>query len=117
MLPQSVTIDSSIAYVINGNTLQPKAEMLPENAEDKTVIRSGEDGSAATVDSSGLVKDIKPGLTKITAITVNGLKLNVKSGSYSKMLPILKDTSSMPYTERRLYSRTDCDIPVQILSS
>lgn len=68
---ESVTITPSSLEMIEGETASLKAEVLPENADDKTVVWESIDESIATVDTQGNVTAIKPGKTKIMATCGN----------------------------------------------
>lgn len=51
-----------------------KAEIIPENATDKTITWTSSDESVATVSNKGVVKAISVGTAKITAESSNGLR-------------------------------------------
>ena len=67
----SIVLDKDNLSLIEGQTVQLIATVLPENATDKTVIWSSNDTSVATVDSSGMVTAIDVGTTFVTATTTN----------------------------------------------
>lgn len=64
---ESVTITPTSVELIEGETATLTAEVLPEDAEDKTVTWESLDESIATVDQTGKVTAVKPGKTKIMA--------------------------------------------------
>lgn len=73
ILPESVFINKSTVSLKEGESVILSAEVLPEEATDKTVTWTSSDESVATVRSSGFVMAVKAGETTITATTVNGL--------------------------------------------
>lgn len=64
---ESVTITPASVELIEGETATLTAEVLPEDAEDKTVTWESLDESIAIVDQTGKVTAVKPGKTKIMA--------------------------------------------------
>lgn len=72
ILPTSVIIAGD-SNVDKGATIQLSAEVLPENATNKSVTWHTSDPSIATVNSGGLVTGIKGGACVITARTANGV--------------------------------------------
>ncbi|MFD2728380.1 GH92 family glycosyl hydrolase [Enterococcus camelliae] len=70
-----VTINTSaITIMKKGNTLQLKATVTPENATNKQIVWESQNSSIATVDENGLITAVKAGITKVTAISTNGVK-------------------------------------------
>ena len=67
-----VTLDKSSATLEEGKTLQLKATVEPEAAEDKTITWTSSDPAVAEVDENGLVTAKKDGKATITATSVNG---------------------------------------------
>lgn len=59
-------------YIDVGKTMELKADVFPGTAFDKGVFWTSSDTSVATVDSSGVVKGIKPGKATITVTTDDG---------------------------------------------
>ncbi len=54
------------------------AEILPENATDKTIVWTSSDETVAVVDEGGVVTALKKGTATVTATTVNGLSASVQ---------------------------------------
>ena len=62
------------AEIVEGESVQLQATVLPADATDKTVTWTSSDAAVATVNASGLVTALKPGKATITASSANGLK-------------------------------------------
>ena len=62
------------AEIVEGESVQLQATVLPADATDKTVTWTSSDAAVATVNASGLVTALKPGQATITATSANGLK-------------------------------------------
>ena len=79
-----ISLDKSSLTLTVGSTGTFTATVTPINASDKSITWSSSDRSVATVDSSGKVKAIKAGTSKITATASNGMKaeatVTVQSG-------------------------------------
>ena len=71
----SVSLNESNATVTKGNTEQMVATVLPSNATNKNVSWVSSDPSVATVNSTGLVTALNPGITAVTVSTVDGNKM------------------------------------------
>ena len=69
-----ISLDKSSLTLSVGSTGTFTATVTPVNASDKSITWSSSDRSVATVDSSGKVKAIKAGTSKITATASNGMK-------------------------------------------
>lgn len=67
-----ITLNKYTAKLLVGNTLKLKAKVTPKNATVKGVTWSSSDNSVATVDSSGRVQGIAPGMVKIRAKAKDG---------------------------------------------
>lgn len=67
-----ITLNKYTAKLLVGNTLKLKAKITPKNASIKGVAWSSSDNSVATVDSSGRIHGIAPGLVKIRAKAKDG---------------------------------------------
>ena len=76
ILITSIELDVTSSELIEGETLQLTATVLPDNADDKTLVWSSSDESVATVDNNGLVTAIAPGAATITAMTTDGSELS-----------------------------------------
>lgn len=64
---ESITLDQTELTLTEGETAQLTATVLPENADDKTVIWSSSNTAVATVTSNGIVVALKAGTAVITA--------------------------------------------------
>lgn len=71
--PTSVALSDSQVNLVNGDTKQLSAYVLPNDATVKSVTWTVSDGDAVTVNETGLVTAVKPGDAVVTASTVNGL--------------------------------------------
>lgn len=67
-----ITLNKYTAKVLVGETYKLKAKITPKNATIKGVSWSSSDNSIATVDSSGRIQGIAPGLVKIRAKAKDG---------------------------------------------
>lgn len=72
--PQSVGLDTSALVLTEGESAKLSAEVLPQNASNRTVTWRTSNADAAEVTSDGTVQAKKAGSATITAETVNGLK-------------------------------------------
>ncbi len=72
----SIEVDRTAAVVVEGDTLQLNATVLPKNTANKTVAWSSSNPSVATVDENGLVTGVAVGQALITAATTDGSNLN-----------------------------------------
>jgi uncharacterized protein YjdB len=70
--PTSVAFTNTPPTMNPSGTFQATWEVLPENANDKSVTFSSSDTGVATVDSVGLITAIANGTSTITIETVNG---------------------------------------------
>ena len=57
-----------------GNTHQLKLEIVPDYAKDHKITFTSSNPEVAIVSETGMIKAIKPGVTKITATATNGVK-------------------------------------------
>ena len=67
-----IQMRQTTAKILEGQTRQLIATVLPENATNKTIVWSSGDTSIATVNSSGIVTAKKSGTVRITAKTADG---------------------------------------------
>lgn len=75
VLPSSITLDKQESTIKVGETTTLKVNVLPIDADDKTVSWSSEDSEIASVTNEGVVTGHKAGTVKIIATTnANGLK-------------------------------------------
>ena len=70
----SVTLDKSTLELVEEETAQLTATVLPENADDKTVTWTSSNETVATVDENGLVTAVGKGTATITVTTKDGNK-------------------------------------------
>ena len=75
MLGAGVSLNKSNATVTKGNTEQLVATVSPSNATNKNVSWLSSNPSIATVNSTGLVTALNPGITAVTVSTVDGNKM------------------------------------------
>lgn len=68
----TITLDKTTANLKEGETVELKATVGPENATDKSVTWTSSDESVATVSKDGKVTAVKAGSVKITATAVSG---------------------------------------------
>ena len=75
VLPSSITLNRNEATIKVGETTTLKANVLPADADDKTIVWSSENSDIASVTNDGVVTGHKAGTTKIIVTTnANGLK-------------------------------------------
>lgn len=75
VLPSSITLDRNEATIKVGEATTLKANVLPTDADDKTIVWSSESSDIASVTNDGVVTGHKAGTTKIIVTTnANGLK-------------------------------------------
>ena len=67
---ESVVLPASLTLT-EGSTYQVTAEILPEDAADKTLTWSSSN-AAVTVDQTGLIKAVTAGTAVISAVSANG---------------------------------------------
>ena len=72
----AIELDKQTAVVIEGETLQLKAIITPEDATNKVVSWASSNPNVATVDENGLVTAIGLGNAMITAVTTDGSNLS-----------------------------------------
>ena len=68
---ESVALPASLTLT-EGSTYQMTAEILPEDAADKTLTWSSDNNAAVTVDQTGLIKAVTAGTAVIRAVSANG---------------------------------------------
>ena len=72
----SIELDKTVATIIEGDTLQLTATVMPEASSVNRIAWSSSNPSVATVDSTGLVTGVAVGQASITAATTDGSNLN-----------------------------------------
>lgn len=108
---ESITLDKDNVNLDMGSTSTITATIAPGNASDKTVQWSSDNTSVASVDMSGVVTGLKPGIATITAasnsdsskkaactVNVNGLVLDKSSATVSNGKYALLTAAVMPKT-------------------
>ena len=83
----SVTLNQSTAEMMEGETVQLTATVLPSDAVDKTVTWASSKQSVATVSNSGVVKAVAEGETTITA-SAGGKSATCKVTVAKKLVPV-----------------------------
>lgn len=71
---QKIKLSPASKVVSVGKTFQLKAEVLPEDAEDKSVTYYSDDETIATVTPDGLVRGVAIGTTYIGVLASNGVE-------------------------------------------
>lgn len=71
--PAAITLSQQSATLVEGETLQLKATVSPEGAEDAPVTWISDNSDVATVESNGLVRAKRTGVANIIATTSNNL--------------------------------------------
>lgn len=72
--PKDIRLSNTVSNITVGKTLQLTAEVLPADANNKTVKWTASDSGVATVDQNGLVKAVTPGSCVITVSAANGVE-------------------------------------------
>lgn len=85
-----IKLNKYTAKLLVGNTMRLKATVLPKNATVRGVAWSSSDNSIATVDSSGRIHGLAPGLVKIRA--------KAQDGSGKSAVCLLTVTDPIPAT-------------------
>lgn len=70
--PVNVEVSPLEATLAPGETLQLRAAVIPDYADDLSVLWHSSDETVATVDASGLVRAVAPGRCDLVAASVNG---------------------------------------------
>ena len=76
ILVESIELNPSTAELMEGETLQLTASVLPVNASNKTIAWSSSNQAIATVDNNGLVTAIGAGTATIAATAIDGTNLS-----------------------------------------
>ena len=74
IVPESITLNETDLTLETEFSFQLTAEVLPENAKDRSVAWTSGDASVAVVDENGIVTGVSAGKTAIHAKTTNGLE-------------------------------------------
>lgn len=75
VLATLIELDETDIVIIEGETLQLTATVMPEDATNKSVTWETSDEAVATVDQNGLVTAVGAGVATITASTMDGSNL------------------------------------------
>ena len=70
---KEVKLSPESKCIAPGKTFQIEAKILPEDAENKTLVYSSKDSEIATVSETGLVTAVKKGSTYIRVTSANGV--------------------------------------------
>lgn len=103
-----ISLPSSSLSIAAGASAQITPVFTPSNATDKTVTWTSSNNSVASVDASGNVTALKPGVTTITAKAADGgftasCIVKVTSKTRSVFLKINPEAEPMPYYATALY--------------
>lgn len=93
----SISLNETDATLVENQSLQLTASVLPENADNRAVEWSSSNDNVATVDNNGLVTAIAQGEAFITAITADGSLLTA-----SCHIKVVKLVSSITLNETDL---------------
>lgn len=69
-----ISLNETEKTLMEGDTFQLEAKLMPENATNKAVTWSSLDDRVATVDENGLVTAVGEGKTSVSAVSVSGSK-------------------------------------------
>ena len=75
-IASSIELNKNSDVIIEGQTLQLIATVLPKNTANKTVTWASSNPAVATVDEDGLVTAVSVGTATITAVTTDGSNLS-----------------------------------------
>lgn len=102
ILVGSITLNQSVASIVEGETLKLTATVTPNNAENQEIRWSSDNTAVATVDASGTVSAVKSGSAKITAAAsdASGVKATCQVTVTDKAILITK--IDLAYTEYSL---------------
>lgn len=89
---ESITLDQTNVSLKLGNQLSLRAEISPENADDKKITWSSDDSSIATVNQSGTVTSVGEGTATITATASNGLTASCEIQVFDEIINISTPT-------------------------
>ena len=106
---EQVILDPESIYgAIEGQTIQFTANILPEDAEDKSIVWSVEDEDVATIDENGLLTVKSAGQTKVKATAANGIYGEAAISAFSvSSVPFLEDLENSENLNR--WSSLDAD--------
>ena len=97
--PTSITLDKTNAKVKFLESIQLNATVLPEQAEDKTVVWESSNPEIASVDNTGRVNGLGLGTVTITARTANGIETTCTVTVYDDFEVSFYDGETMVSTE------------------
>ena len=97
-----ISLDKETLDLTVGETQQLTATVMPENADDKTVVWTSDKPEVATVNDEGMVEAVAAGEAVVTATTANGktatCTVTVKSATAVKTIKIPGDMEGF-YTQ------------------
>ena len=100
--PQSVTLDKSALVLTEGESAVLNAEIMPQNASNRTVSWSISDTDVAQISASGKVTAKKAGNAVITVQTVNGIKASCDITVNEKQAETLPITAAVSVKKNTL---------------
>lgn len=78
ILVESIELTAENTELAVGQTISPTVIILPENADDKTIIWKSSDESVATVNEDGSIIALGGGTTIVSASSLNGVSSSVE---------------------------------------
>lgn len=94
LMPTAISLDQTSLSIGQGSTSQLTVkEILPADADDKTVTWDSSNKTVATVSPTGLVSALTPGTTNITVTTANGISATCAV----KVEPVINEVSNVTF--------------------
>ena len=117
VLATSISLNKTSAELIEGNTMQLTATVLPSNATNKTVTWTTSNSSVATVNSNGLVTAKAVGNATITARTTDGSNLSASCSVTVKQSSVLATSISLNKTSAEINTGGTLQLTATVLPS
>ena len=117
VLATSISLNKTSAELIEGNTMQLTATVLPSNATNKTVTWTTSNSSVATVSSNGLVTAKAVGNATITARTTDGSNLSASCSVTVEQSSVLATSISLNKTSAELNTGGTLQLTATVLPS